>query len=377
MKIGHTFARPAGVSRQIDLSRLPAEHRETGFRGAGVFMIIFSLFWGGMPTFGLISSLLKGEMQPGLWFLLIFTIIGTGLLIFGLKMVTTRRTIRFSATQVDFDERSLFGQRIWSEPLKNFPGVRTWSEYHSGGKNRSSYTLYIAELFHPEPRKRLRLYESRSEEGLRGIQEGYCRQLNVPALEGEPGNFVARNVEDLDKSVRELASEGKLKIAFDPAKPPPAGVTLSVIEEKRLRIELPRTPVAVGGVVMAVVISSIFIGISVGVKSAPAMIGVFGAIFLLVVVAGLVWQIVARPVVVAGADSIEVRHRTPWGETRGRTIESARIESVRIGQRTANQGPAGLMLVTDQRTEIIGAGMPAAVLEWLRDCILAVVARGA
>lgn len=371
--------RPAGARRWVDLSRLPAEHRESGFRGAGLFMIVFALFWGGMPTLGLIGAVQKGRMEPGLWFLLIFTIIGTGLLIAGLKMVTTRRTIRFSTDQVDFDERSLFGQRIWSEPLARFTGVRSFSEYHSGGKNRSSYTLYIVELFHPDPKKRLRLYESRSGEGLRRIQEMFCRQLVRPAVEGEGNETVTRAVEDLDKSVRELAHEGKLTVAFDPARPRPAGVSMSVVEGQRLRIELPRTPVSVGGVVIALVISGTFIGISIGEKSAPALLGIFGAFFFLVVLTGLVWQIIARPVIVAGADAIELRHRTPWGETRGRIVESARVESMRIGRRGASNqnSPVGLLLVTDEKTLSVGDGMPMATLEWLRDCLLAVITRGA
>ena len=215
----HFTTRPAGASRWVDLSRLPAEHRESGFRGAGLFLIIFSLFWGGMPTLMLIGAIQRGRMEPGLWFLLLFTIIGTGLFIAGLKMVTTRRTIRFSTDQVDFNERSLFGQRIWSEPLDRFTGVRSFSEYHSGGKNRSSYTLYIVELFHPDRKKRLRLYESRSEEGLRGIQEHFCRQLSRPAVEGEGDQMVTRAVEDLDKSVRELAHEGKWSSHLIPPTP--------------------------------------------------------------------------------------------------------------------------------------------------------------
>ena len=130
---------------------------------------------------------------------------------------------------------------------------------------------------------------------------------------------------------------------------------------------------------MVTVISGIFIGIGLGVKSAPIFMAVFGAIFLAVVIAGVVWQMVARPVIVAGVDSLELRHRTPWGETRGRTVESARVESIRIGRRGASnqQGPVGLLLVTDEKTLSVGDGMPMATLEWLKDCILAVITRGA
>ena len=375
MQIGSMNVNSIGAGRRMDLSRLPAEHRESGMRGVGIFFIFFSLLWGGLPTLALIGALRKGGMEPGLWFLLLFTLIGGGLLVAGLKMATTRRTLRFSRDQVGFEERSWLGHRQWSEPLDRFPGLRARSEYHSGGKNRSSYTLYFIELFHPDPHKRLRLHESRSPDGLRALHEEYCRQLGRPALEGEGADMVERRPEDLDKSVAELAREGKLKVDFDPAQPPPAKVSLKV-EGDQLRIELPPPHISMGGLLIGLLVPSLFMWISFGRPGTPKMIGIIGALFLVLMVYGFIWQRITRAVIRVGAHSIELGRRSPWGESRGRTLDIRTLESVRIGRRVDNQGQPGVLLVTDAGTNAIGEGQPKPTLDWLRNCILAVAARG-
>ncbi|MBP7275761.1 MAG: hypothetical protein KBA51_06125 [Kiritimatiellae bacterium] len=375
MTFSSVHARHGGAIRQIDLSRLPAEHRESGLRAGGYFLMVFSLMWGGMPTLALVDAIRKGEMKPGMWFMLLFTLIGIGMFLAGLKWVSLRRTLRFSADLVSFEEHSLLGHRLWSEPLDRFPGVRSRSVFHSGGKHSPSYTQYLIELYHPEPRKRLRLYESRSEDGLREMHKMYCRALGLPALEGEGAERTERRPDDLDKSVVELAREGKIQVAFDPADRTPPNLSLRM-EGEFLRIELPPPRPLAAGLLIVFLVPLILILTPKGRTGAPSILGILGVLLLVGTTFVIAWQRITRAVLRVGAQSVIYGRRLPWGETPGRTVDLGKLESVRIGRKVDNRGQPGLLLVTDTGTEAIGEGQSKQTLEWLRDCILTVAARG-
>ncbi|MCE9615120.1 MAG: hypothetical protein K8T26_12650 [Lentisphaerae bacterium] len=167
---------------RFDLARLPATWVNTGARGAGIFLIVFALAWGGIPTVVLILSLVHGQFRPELPMTLIFTAIGTGMLMLGLKLATGHEETTIAADRVTVRKRSLFGRSEWSAPLQEYAGVLSRTEHHSGGKNRSSYTLHIVDLHHTDRQRVVRLYESRSGEGLRGAWESASRALGLPAL---------------------------------------------------------------------------------------------------------------------------------------------------------------------------------------------------
>ncbi len=361
--------------RELDLSSLPVEHVEKRHRGVGVFLVIFSLLWGGFPTLFLIASILNGSFEPAMLFVLVFSIVGTGLFLFGLKLMTTRRVIRFDRDRIELDERSIFGHKNWTEPLDRYAGVRSRSEYHSGGKNQSSYTLYICELHHEDPKKKVRLYASRVEAGLRKRLERYCRQLGLPALEGDDSNLTVRSVEDLDKSVRDLVREGKLAVQFDPTQPPPAGIGLQV-EGNRLQIELPRTRFPLVAGLIGFLVPGVFIWIGFGVKEVPLFFGLIGVLVACGFLFVLAWNAIAVTVVQVDPDTIRWFQRVPWGETAGRTIESGHVESIRAGRIVENQARMGVLLVTDERTHVLGSGLPRESLDWLCHCLLAVISRG-
>ena len=363
-----------GVSRQIDLSQLPVEHADKGHRAGGIFLMLFAALWGGIPTLILLHSLIAGSFGAAMLGLLIFTVIGIGLFLLGLKFATTHRTIRFEPHQISLDERSLFGRKAWTEPKGRFPGIRARLEYHSGGKNRSAYTLHIVELHHEDKTKRIRLYASRSDSGFRKIHETYCRQLDLPALEGEGPSMTARAVEDLVKSVRELAREGKLNVAFDPDQEPPQGMRLD-IDGARLRIALPRSRAPLTGAMIGLLVAGGLVAAGFGIADAPFFVGVIGLVLFVLIGAGTLWSAFATSVVIVAPDEIRILHHLPWGDTAGRTVDTGHIESVRIGRAIENQGRPGVLLVTDEGNVTLGQGLPRESLEWFSNCILAVITR--
>ena len=362
-----------GTAKRIDLTHLPITQVDKGSKVAGVFLMGFAAFWGGIPTAVLIHAVSAGKMQAGLWGLLVFSVIGTGLFIGGLYLVTSRTTTILSHEQVSVTRKSLFGTLQWTAPLASFLGIRYRSEYHSGGKNRPSYTLYIVELHHKEPRKAVCLYESRSESGVRAIWEDACRKLSLPAVEGAGANLVIRSVEDLDKSVKELAQAGKLQVEFDPSLPPPAGLSLKA-DGRFLEVSVTkRAGGMLFGALFAVLFSGLFIYIGFFVRNAPIVFGIFGSGFLLIFLIVLAWTIITTEQIRVAKDEIQLRRQTPWGPTNGRRIDAATVEVVRIGKKDG-QGSEGVLIETDAGTTLIGAGLPAGCLVWLKNCILKIIA---
>ena len=359
-------------TKQIDLTRLPVTQIDKGTKSVGIFLMIFASLWGGIPTFFLIKALSSGTMQGGMWGLLIFSVIGTGLFLGGLYLLTTNTTTTLTLEQVSVTRKSAFGTRQWTARMSEFTGIRNRSEFHSGGKNSPSYTLYIVELLHPDSQKTVRLYESRMNAGIRGIWENACRALNLAAIEGEGADLVSRAVEDLDKSVKDLAREGKLKVQFDLSKPPPAGLALKIdgpILELSVR---GRKRSSLAGGVFGLVFSGIFVYIGFFMKGAPLIFGIFACVSVLIILTATVWSLISTEQIRVAKDEIHVRRQTPWGPTKGIRISTTGVETVRIGKQNG-QGANGILIETDDGQSMIGTGLPSESLEWLKNCILKVI----
>ena len=196
-----------GQTQCIDLTHLPTTQVDKGSRGAGVFLMVFACLWGGLPTLAMIHLFSSGKFQAPALIGLVFGVIGIGMFIGGLYLLSCSTTTMLSLQQVSVTRKSIFGIKQWSAPLSSFTGIRSRSEYHSGSKNSPSYTLHIVELLHDDPKQAVCLYQSRMDNGIRGIWENACRVLNLPAVEGEGAHLIIRAVEDLEKSVKDLARE--------------------------------------------------------------------------------------------------------------------------------------------------------------------------
>lgn len=360
-----------GSAKRMDLSSLPATHVDKGAKGLGIFLMIFALIWGGVPTAALIAAIASGKVDPGMYMVLIFTLIGVGMFVAGLGMLFSECTTVIDAHGVKVTKKSLFGTKHWSERISAYQGVLSRSEYHSGGKNSPSYTLYIVELRHAEPAKTVRLYESRSDDGFRGIWEDYCRQLSLPAVEVDGKSIVRRDVEDLDKTLKDLVKEGKVKVDFDPSKPPPGELSLRV-DAGVLELTVVKKKGSPFGYAIALLIPGIFVYIGFFMKGAPIAFGILGLVFLVLVAAGIVWSRIARDQIRIGRDEIRKRQLTPWGATDGEGVRSAGIETVRIGKKD-DTGYESVLLESDSETMAVGGGLSMESLEWLKQCIMKVI----
>ena len=164
------------------------------------------------------------------------------------------RIIKVHPDFVKVTEQGL-NARNWEEPVSAFEGVLRRRDTETRGSGQHSYTVtvHLVELIHPDEKKTLRLYKADEEEGIRKLWEDAARALNLPALDETADGVVARAPEDLGKSIRELAAEGKVSVDFDADALPPKGITCEHAEgEVRATLGLRANSyaVAVGGIII-------------------------------------------------------------------------------------------------------------------------------
>jgi hypothetical protein len=354
-----------------DVRRLPVEEDLKGVKGLGVFLLVFSLFFGGMPAIFLVQSLHDGTFGYEMLFVSLFMVIGLGLFLVALNQFFIRGRLTIDQKEVCYQKNSLFGNTHWIAPLDQYQGLLYRSEYHSGGKNNASYTLYIIELRHEEKGKSIRLHQSKSDNGVRALWEDYCRALKLPALEEGDGGLVRRDAEDLDKSVRQLVAEDKIKIEFDHRKRPPEGLSLEA-DNDRLTVTVNKKALSPAGAMIMLLFPGVFIYVGFFLEDAPIMFGVVGVIMEFLMIAVVLWILITKPQVRLSKGGLELLRLTPWGAIMPVHIYADDIEQVMI-QKLEKSNRKAVVIVTDSNRGTIGEGLDAEGLEWLKSCILTVI----
>lgn len=218
----------SGRNQDVHLGdRLPIEHYEGARIAGGIIMLLFGGVFAAFPVLFFVLATLDGEEPIPFFALLllgVFLLVGLGIMALGLSGFLHRLSITIDGESVRGLRRGLKGTRTWNDPLSSYQGVFAEEEYHSGGKNRSSYTLYKIVLKHAAQTRDVLLYSSRSSDEHRAETEAFAKLVGRPVIVGDPdGRYTERSISDLDKSVRELVAEGKLEARFDPYLPPQQG----------------------------------------------------------------------------------------------------------------------------------------------------------
>ncbi|WP_417914872.1 hypothetical protein [Candidatus Electronema sp. JM] len=339
-------------------------------------MMLIAVVFGGQPTLLLIKSILNnGDINFETF---VFTVIITYLFLQGLNQFFTRTVTEFDGNRFYYRHKSLFGSKAWDEPLSKYKGVLARSEYHSGSKNCSSYTLYIVELLHPDKQRRIRLYQSRWSCSHRAIWKAYSRQLALPALwqDAEKEEYTQYDTKDLGKSVRELAAEGKLDISFNPVATVPESLQLNIqgdqleVEISNFKIPLKMLPLAI---LMPLGLPAIFIWIG-------GYVTIVGVLIVAFFAGALIWASITTTLVRIKREGLHILSRTPWGETQGKRIRADTIENVRVGKTREDmtgqsQISRAVVVETAAGDYTIGQDIDEDALEWLKNCILSVVAK--
>jgi hypothetical protein len=350
----------------------------------GAILVVLGLgVLGGVPPqsqFGTIVALIF-QAAP-------FIIILAGVYVFarGAIGLLDKRTVRIADGQVSVFGKSLLRSENWSEPLDAYDGVR-WREIivqrrmGSQGNGIIKPKVYqVLDLKHRDSGKCVPLHVSRMNDDPRPKWEHLALMLGIPAIDERDGVTRTRASEDVDKSVKELAEEGKIRADFDDGLPPPPGLDI-------LREGDPNEP---DSQILTVVIGAarypswlygglIAFGgflITVGAYDVAALPIIFGG----ALIAGIYWhwRFEARNLRTVKITRSDLTYNTPnpgKQPTQG-VLRHRAIESVEIGK-VDERGILGrqITIATDQGEHVIGAGLSREALSWLRDLILAAVAK--
>ncbi len=136
------------------------------------------------------------------------------------------RTINFSPDWVVIKDRSWRGRKNFSVPYTEFKGVLRIVRLGAG-----TYFMNAIVLNHADRRKSITLFQTNTllmfvphtvaKPAPRDKWKEYARTLNLPAQEETPEGIITYVLDDLGKSVKELARKGKLAVQFDHSLPPP------------------------------------------------------------------------------------------------------------------------------------------------------------
>ncbi len=360
---------------ELDVAQLPVTAQRTGSRLLGVFMVVFALVWGGMPVVGLVA-MLGGDQafEPAMLVAALFPVLGVGILLYGVHQLVWRKTITMDRQFVAVAERGLFGAKDWREELANYTGVLQRSR-RVRTKN-SSYTLYIVDLIHEDESKKINLYTDLGEGGHRAKWEAYARALELPALEQGQGGILRREVDDLDKSVGELIKEGKVEVDFDALARTAKGLSVDFEGDTVIITRTgPKHPW--WGMLIGVTFPLVFVGVAFYMPDMPffmrILFGGLGAIFELVFVLGVIWDIVSRQRIRVGPRDLKVSTISPWGEKKGKQLPVGEIESVKIARNSGGAAPA-VIIASDTETLKFGSSLPRPSLDFVMNTVLAKLA---
>lgn len=372
------------VRARGDRHRLPLEIEVSAGKGnavssfaIGAMLAIFAYsLWSGFLDISFYGPAVAGilEMAPTL-----LLIASAGFAVSGLVKLSKKRLVKIDRTEVSVHEKGLLRDKCWTEPLGAYTGVR-WREVklvRSG--NSSSRTIYyqIIDLQHPNPAKSIPIFVDRAKGDTRGVWEGYAKLLHLPALDERDGQVLVRNVEDLDKSIKELAQEGKVETDWDAGAAVPAGLAMTTggsgnKQEIVVTLHRKRIPMLIFGIAMA-------LGLFILVPAAMNF-SVFGVAFSGALIAGCVWlwkfETNNPRTIRITRSQIEIRSPTEGTGTNAKIIAHADIENVAV--KTSPNGKlfgGELVIATDIGELKTANGLSNDALMWLSKLILSAVAK--
>lgn len=387
--------KPSAVTNRVsgDTNQLPMELEIT----TGWFSQLPALFFGavcavlGFGSFGMFPAAPQyGRLIELIYYFAPLAIGVVGLYYFGRSVfnLANKKVVRIENGQVTLTGKAFPGARSWTEPLAAYEGVR-WRRFviHRRANSSSNTDIrgpavyQVLDLLHADPARCVPLGVTRFNNVTRSKWEHFATLFDLPAIDATDGEVRVRAAEDVDKSIKELAEEGKIDAQWD-GRPPPTGLTLTHEgseadpDAKVLVVTLlaRKFPVWIYGALMA--FGSFFL--ILGLKDLSFIAILIGG----GLAAGVSWHWRyeghnPRTVHIM-RDKVEITTPSPGNPPVHKIIQHAAIEGVHIKTSSFDDmeaiGPQ-LVIVTDQEDFRIGSGLSKDGLAWLRDLILAAVVK--
>jgi len=390
--------------------------------GGAVFAVFGFNYIGGFAPPGQFGSIIELAFQ---FAPIIFLVAGLPVFARGVIMLADRRTAHFENGRVTVTGKSLLGSENWSEPFTAYEGVR-WREIvaqrrtgsSSGSSTSHRPSVYqVLDLKHPDPARCLPLYVTRlkagahqklehlgklldtaSKDGTRPKSEDFeklrdlpatdgtrqkwkhfAKLLDVPAIDARGGKQQVRAAADVDKSIRELADEGKVRAEWD-GRPPPSGLEVAHEGDADtpdsqtilVTIRAKKHPLWLYGALLALAAFLVIVG-AADLAFLPVIFG--GGLG-----AGVTWHWKSEErnprTIRITRTQLLLDTPSPGNATAHDVIDHRAIESVEVSsQHDRTVIGSQLVIATDREEYKAGAGLSKNGLAWLRDLILSAVAK--
>lgn len=286
----------------------------------------------------------------------------------GVLMLLSRREARFDGSGVRVTGRTPFGREEWSQPLSAFEGA-AWRTVRRRRRRGPDRIYQVIELRHPEPARTLPLHVRQTSEPARAEWEAIARTLRVPAIDMRGGAPHTRHHEDLDKSLGDLAAEGKIRHSWQPGAEPPAGLSWeSTGESLVVRLHARRFPAL--GYAAALAIGGFVVFVGVADRAVPAVL--IGA----ALIGAVAWYWLTEPrrprELRVTREEVRLTDPMPLGRDAG-PLRLDAIEEIRVAPPPGRLAGATLVIASDAGEIRTGRGLSDEALEWLRDYLTAAV----
>jgi len=359
-------------------------------RGLGAVMVIF-----GVAAIGAGALWLAADPLTGGPFLVVATpyvliLVGAGLVVGGLILLTWRQDYIVSPEEVTA-VRSILGiKHVWREWTDSYEGLLLEDELSSGPGVVVSRAAIM--LWHPNPKRKVCLASDEDAESLQSLLIGFCRLLGLPALTRTAEGMRPTAPEDVGRPVIELLVEGKLgpPVGQGNLSSPPVGVEVCTISPD---VELVVTAndlrfilvMAAGAGVSALAVHQ---GFHRGGRH--LVYGVLGIAGLLAFPGCIAFTFAASSTITLRGDRIELGFRLPLlGRRTTRTIKAVDVDDVYVGRPVHEtsedligkvidwvfRSNDGVVISTGKKKITLGEGLSRDGLEWLKACILSHMSR--
>lgn len=275
---------------------------------------------------------------------------------------------------VEVVHRPVWGKKkAYKDKLKNYEGVRFRIEFFQYGflnKNK-----YIVELYHKSKNKTVPLYISTSDKKVRKMWEYYAKKLNLPALIMTDEGMVTRNVQDLDKSLRELAKEGVIENHYDDKAPLPPSLALV---RKRDKIVIKSRNfvwdaynflawlgvITLGGFVVCSWLSNEF-----GYNLSHNMVVIALYCIAVLVLLASSWLLCRKDKIVIKPHKVIIVHKFMLFSHKNNEINKDDIESVDVSFDPSTERYF-VSISSDEKTMVFGKKLPLGDLKWVKSYLI-------
>lgn len=303
---------------------------------------------------------------------IVFMLIGLGMMTAAVfSYIRYRKFIFDGKTMIIGDRPAIGKKRIVQENIKNYLGVRFRIEQFQTGFINGN--RYIVELYHKNPERIVPLYISTSPKNVRRLWKEYSRYFELPALINTDEGLIARDIKNLDKSVKEMAKLGYVTDDYDSYADLPASLQYA---RKKDKIVIKRQNVwdiynvmgwfgiAIVAAVLAVATFQIKDGLE---TNSYTFYFLYSAAILLLAAALLL--MFRKEKLVLKKNKIVHTHKYMTYSTKHNEIFKDDIESIDVTQNPAS-GRYFVSIISEDRTITFGAKLPIEDLRWIKTFLI-------